>query len=57
MSHKGNSPDHGMMESFFGILNSEWFYGLETSYQSLNELEEAIIDDIYYYTTNQLKQN
>ncbi|WP_438836203.1 IS3 family transposase [Streptococcus pluranimalium] len=57
MSRKGNSPDHGMMESFFGILNSEWFYGLETSYQSLDELEEAIIDDIYDYTTNQLKQN
>ena len=24
---KGNSPDNGMMESFFGILKSEMFYG------------------------------
>lgn len=27
MSRKGNSPDNGMMESFFGILKSEMFYG------------------------------
>ena len=25
MSRKGNSPDNGMMESFFGILKSEMF--------------------------------
>jgi putative transposase len=29
MSRKGNSPDNGMMESFFEILNSEIFYGYE----------------------------
>lgn len=29
MSRKGNSPDNGMMESFFGILKSEMFYGFE----------------------------
>lgn len=39
MSRKGNSLDNGMMESFFGILKSEMFYGFETSYQSLDELE------------------
>ncbi|WP_079103025.1 IS3 family transposase, partial [Streptococcus pneumoniae] len=31
MSRKGNSPDNGMMESFFGILKSEMFYGYEKS--------------------------
>ena len=55
MSRKGNSPDNGMMESFFGILKSEMFYGLETSYQSLDELEEAIIDYIYYYNNKRIK--
>ncbi|MFV8214097.1 IS3 family transposase, partial [Streptococcus pluranimalium] len=35
--------------SFFGILKSEMFNGLETSYQSLDELEEAITDYIFYY--------
>ncbi len=49
MSRKGNSPDNGMMESFFGILKSEMFYGFETSYQSLDELEQAITDYIFYY--------
>ena len=55
MSRKGNSPDNGMMESFFGILKSEMFYGLEISYQSLDELEEAIIDYIYYYNNKRIK--
>ncbi|CZE32770.1 integrase core domain-containing protein [Streptococcus pneumoniae] len=32
MSRKGNNPDNGMMESFFGILKSEIFYGFEKSF-------------------------
>ncbi|MDI6001988.1 IS3 family transposase, partial [Streptococcus equi subsp. zooepidemicus] len=55
MSRKGNSPDNGMMESFFGILKSEMFYGLETTYQSLNELEQAITDYIFYYNNKRIK--
>ena len=39
MSRKGNSPDNGMMESFFGILKSEMFYGYEKTFQSFNQLE------------------
>ena len=38
MSRKGNSPDNGMMESFFGILKSEMFYGYEKTFQSLEQL-------------------
>ena len=38
-----------MRESFFGILKSDMFYGFEKSYQSLDELEQAITDDIFYY--------
>lgn len=55
MSRKGNSPDNGMMESFFGILKSEMFYGLEKSYQSLDELERAIRDYIFYYNNKRIK--
>ncbi|SIQ94553.1 IS3 family transposase, partial [Streptococcus equi] len=55
MSRKGNSPDNGMMESFFGILKSEMFYGLETTYQSLNELEQAITEYIFYYNNKRIK--
>ena len=35
MSRKGNSPDNGMMESFFGILKSEMFYGYEKTLSKL----------------------
>ncbi|HEL0522426.1 TPA: transposase, partial [Streptococcus equi subsp. zooepidemicus] len=55
VSRKGNSPDNGMMESFFGILKSEMFYGLEATYQSLNELEQAITDYIFYYNNKRIK--
>ncbi|NBK85345.1 IS3 family transposase, partial [Streptococcus equi] len=44
-----------MMESFFGILKSEMFYGLETTYQSLNELEQAITEYIFYYNNKCIK--
>ena len=55
MSRKGNSPDNGMMESFFGILKSEMFYGYEKSFKSLEQLEQAIVDYIDYYNNKQIK--
>ena len=42
MSRKGNSTDNGMMESFFGILKSEMFYGYEKTFKSIKELEGAV---------------
>lgn len=55
MSRKGNSLDNGMMESFFGILKSEMFYGLENAYHSLDELEKAITEYIFYYNNKRIK--
>ncbi|CJB57964.1 IS3-Spn1 transposase%2C truncation [Streptococcus pneumoniae] len=55
MSRKGNSPDNGMMESFFGILKSEMFYGYEKSFQSFKQLEQAIVDYIDYYNNKRIK--
>ena len=55
MSRKGNSPDNGMMESFFGILKSEMFYGHEKNFKSLNQLEQAIIDYVDYYNNKRIK--
>lgn len=55
MSRKGNSPDNGMMESFFGILKSEMFYGYEKSFQSLKQLEQAIVEYIDYYNNKRIK--
>ena len=55
MSRKGNSPDNGMMESFFCILKSEMFYGYENTFQSLEHLEQAIVDYIDYYNNKRIK--
>ena len=55
MSRKGNSTDNGMMESFFGILKSEMFYGYEKKFKSIKELEEAIVDYIDYYNNKRIK--
>ena len=55
MSREGNSPDNGMMESFFGILKSEMFYGYEKTFQSLKQLEQAIVDYIDYYNNKRIK--
>ena len=55
MSRKGNSPDNGMMESFFGILKSEMFYGFEKTFTSLEQLEQAISDYIFYYNNKRIK--
>ena len=55
MSRKGNSPDNGMMESFFGILKSEMFYGYEKTFKSIEHLEQAIVDYINYYNKKRIK--
>ena len=55
MSRKGNSPDNGMMESFFGILKSEMFYGYEKTFKSIEHLEQAIVDYINYYNNKHIK--
>ena len=55
MSRKGNSPDNGMIESFFGILKSEMFYGFEKTFKSLDELKQAIIHYIDYYNNKRIK--
>lgn len=55
MSRKGNSPDKGMMESFFGILKSEMFYGYESYSKSLGDLEQAMTNYIDYYNNKRIK--
>ena len=42
MSRKGNSPDNGMMESFFDILKSEMFYGYEKTFHSLEHWNKLL---------------
>nr|WP_039692808.1 IS3 family transposase [Streptococcus gallolyticus] len=45
------------MESFFGILKSELFYGHEQEFKSLKQLKRAIEDYIYYYNHKRIKVN
>ncbi|EGJ44830.1 IS861 transposase [Streptococcus sanguinis SK1059] len=51
MSRKGNSPDNGMMESFFGILKSEMFYGYEKT------LSKLLWTTLITTTINELRSN
>ena len=49
MSRKGNSLDNGLMESFFGIMKTEMFYGQENNYRTIEEYIE------YYYNDKRIK--
>ena len=55
MSRKDNSPDTGIIESFFGILKSDMFYRYEKTLKSLDNLEQAITDYIFYYNNKRIK--
>lgn len=46
-----------MMESFFGIIKSEMFYGEENTFQSLKELKIEILEYIDYYNNKRIKTN
>ena len=56
MSRKGNSMDNGLMENFFGLLKTEMFYDWEDQYQTLDDLEAAIENYIYYYNHDRIKE-
>ena len=44
------------MECFFGLLKSEMFYEQEEKYGTLEELEKAIEEYIYYYNNRKIKR-
>ncbi|ERS00651.1 transposase IS3 [Acinetobacter sp. COS3] len=53
MSRKGNCLDNASMESFFGILKSECFYGKK--FTSVEELEQTVKEYIHYYNHERIK--
>lgn len=55
MSRKGTSADNAFMESFFGVLKSEMYYGFEDTFKNKYELKAAIIDYIKYYNEERIK--
>lgn len=53
-SRKGNCMDNSLMENFFGIMKNEMFYGHEDEFNSLEDLEKAIIEYIDYYNNKRI---
>ena len=53
MLRKGNCLDNASMESFFGVLKSECFYGEE--FNSIDELEQTVKEYIHYYNNERIK--
>ena len=55
MSRKGNCLDNAPMESFFGTLKNEMFYGHEKEFQDFEQLKQAIDSYIDYYNNDRIK--
>ena len=55
MSRKGNCIDNSIMESFFGRLKNEMYYGLESTYKTFKEFSKAIDKHINYYNNERIQ--
>lgn len=55
MSRKGNCIDNCIMESFFGTLKNEMFYGHESEFKTFDDLYAAIKEYIDYYNNERIK--
>ena len=55
MSRKGNCYDNCIMETFFGRLKNEMFYGNEKDFDSFNEFSKAIDEYIDYYNNKRIQ--
>lgn len=55
MSRKGNCLDNSVMENFFGIMKSEFFYGHEYEFKTTNQLINSIHEYINYYNNDRIK--
>lgn len=53
MSRKGNCLDNAAMESFFGILKSEFFY--LNKFTSIEQLQAGLRQYIHYYNHDRIK--
>ena len=55
MSRKGNCYDNCIMETFFGRLKNEMFYGYEKDYESFEEFSKAVDEYIDYYNNQRIQ--
>ena len=56
MSRKGNCMDNSIMESFFGIMKNEMFYGHESEYKNFEQFKEVVSEYIWYYNNVRIKK-
>ena len=59
MSRKGNCIDNCIMESFFGVMKNEMFYGHESEFKNLINSKRRLLNILIITTTKELraKQN
>ena len=56
MSRKGNCYDNCIIETFFGRMKNEMFYGFEKEYSDLKEFQTAVEEYIDYYNNKRIKE-
>ena len=56
MSRKGNCIDNCIMETFFGRLKNEMYYGCEKEYGSFEAFSKAIEEYISYYNNERIQK-
>ena len=55
MSRKGNCYDNCIMETFFGRMKNEMYYGYEKQYSSFEEFSKAVEEYIDYYNNRRIQ--
>ena len=56
MSRKGNCYDNCIMETFFGRMKNEMFYGHEKEYSSFETFAKAVDGYINYYNNERIQE-
>ena len=54
MSRKGNCLDNAVMENWFGIMKSEFFY--QEKFETIESFKEGLHEYIHYYNHDRIKQ-
>ena len=55
MSRKGNCLDNCIMESFFGTMKNEMFYGHESEFESFDSFRHAVDEYIAWYNGTRIR--
>ena len=56
MSRKGNCYDNCIIETFFGRMKTEMFYGQQKEYSSFEVFEKAVQEYINYYNNERIQK-